>query len=247
MPRSIELHLVRMGLFALSLLALGCNSTGSPQTSAAAVVGYPADTNGASGNSGSAGAQANGSAAGSNASVSNGSAGMNSGSAGSGSGGAGMSAAMAGSSSVAAGTGGGSAGTSGGSAGTHGMAGNGGGAGTSGGAGMSGGGGATFTAVYAILMTNCSGATCHIGGFFPPAGLSFADKMTAYMGLVGTASRNCMGQQRVVAGMPDASVLVQALEHKGGCAPNMPEDKPALSMDDINVIIAWINAGAMND
>jgi hypothetical protein len=105
----------------------------------------------------------------------------------------------------------------------------------------------TFTAVYAILMARCSGATCHVNAFFTGAGLSLANKMTAYTNLVGAASNKCAGQKRVVPADPNASVLVQALERKGGCAPAMPQGGAALSAADLDTILAWIMAGAMND
>jgi hypothetical protein len=97
-------------------------------------------------------------------------------------------------------------------------------------------------------MNNCSGFGCHVnGGFFPAGGLDMSDPMTAYSNLVGAASRNCNGEQRVAPGMPDQSEIVQALEHQNGCAPAMPRGKPMLSMSDINTIIAWIMDGAKND
>jgi hypothetical protein len=154
---------------------------------------------------------------------------------------------------VAAGGTSGNGGASGGNGGNGGsagaaMSGSSAGAAMSGGAaGSSSAGGATFTAVYAILMANCSGPACHVGAFFAGAGLSMPDKMTAYTNLVGAASSKCSGQQRVVAGNANASVLVQSLEHKGGCAPAMPQGRAALSQADIDTIVAWINAGALND
>jgi hypothetical protein len=152
-----------------------------------------------------------------------------------------------------AGTGGasvGAGGTGGTGTGGVGVAGTG-GVGTGGmGVGTGGAGagtGPTFTAVYGIFMKSCAGGTCHIGAFFAGAGLSMTDKMTAYTNLVGTASRQCTGRKRVVAGDATMSVLMQCLEHKGGCAPAMPQRLPALSMADLDTVRAWIMAGAKND
>jgi hypothetical protein len=77
-----------------------------------------------------------------------------------------------------------------------------------------------------------------------------SNKMTAYMNLVGVGSSKCLGQQRVVAGNPDTSVLMLALEHMrtSTCrAPSMPQGQPQLSATDLGTIRAWIVAGAMND
>jgi hypothetical protein len=107
----------------------------------------------------------------------------------------------------------------------------------------------TFTEVYGILMQNCAGAGCHASGF-AAAGLSLANKSTAYASLVGAGSTKCRGQQRVVAGNPDTSVLVHAVEHTtfSSCRPPaMPEGKAALPQSAIDTITTWIADGAPND
>jgi hypothetical protein len=244
----------------LSALGAGCGNSGPSSSLGGTPVGGSGGV-GAAGSSPTSGMQSGQSGTG----VSNppmGSSGMGaSGAAGtsipvmSSNGGVGGSAGLASAGSGGVGSGGHSATTGSGGMGSGGMGsggmgsgGTGSGGNGSGGNGSSSSGGATFTAVYAIVMNNCSGFGCHINaGFLPAAGLDMSDAMTAYMNLVNAASRNCSGQQRVVPGMPDASVLVQALEHKGGCAPDMPRGKPMLSMSDIDTIVAWIKAGAMND
>jgi hypothetical protein len=123
-------------------------------------------------------------------------------------------------------------------------------AGTMGGtAGSASGSAPTFTNVYAILMQNCAGGGCHLSS--PgAAGLLMSDKMTAYTNLVGASSSKCFGQQRVVAGNPDTSVLLLALEHmrSGSCrAPSMPQGRPQLSAADLATIRGWIMGGALND
>jgi hypothetical protein len=108
---------------------------------------------------------------------------------------------------------------------------------------------ATFSDVYAIISQNCGGASCHLSAT-GAAGLSMLDKMTAYTNLVGAASSKCRGQQRVVAGSPDTSVLVHALQHTtfSTCRPpGMPEAKPKLAQSSIDTVRGWISAGAPNN
>lgn len=114
---------------------------------------------------------------------------------------------------------------------------------------MSSGSTVTFTEVYGILMQNCAGAGCHTSGF-AAAGLSMSSKSAAYTNLVSASSTQCRGQQRVVPGNPDTSVLVRALEHTtfSGCRiPAMPEGRAALPQSAIDSITAWIADGAAND
>ena len=157
---------------------------------------------------------------------------------------AGRGAAGSAGASTAGSAGSGAVGMAGGSA--AGMAG-----GSAAGSGGQGGapGEATFTAVYAIFMTNCAGSTCHLSR--AAGGLSMTDKMTAYTNLVGVDSSSCRGEKRVVAGDPDKSELFHTLDRTqiGMCSrtPRMPEGKAKLAQADIDVIKAWIQAGAMND
>jgi hypothetical protein len=158
---------------------------------------------------------------------------------------------------VEAGTGGSSAGAAGTSSGTGtGGAGGAGGAGTggSGGSGAGSGGagsGASFTQVFTLLTTNCAGSACHANAMRPADGLSFSDMATAYANLVNVDAVNCSGEKRVVPGNPDKSELVHSLQHTnvGSCTrtPRMPEGKPQLAQSDIDVVIAWIQAGAPNN
>jgi hypothetical protein len=139
-------------------------------------------------------------------------------------------------------------------AGGMGMAGRGGMGGASGaaGGGMAGaaGGGmpaaATFTQVYAVIMTGCG---CHVSG--TSGNLSMANKMTAYTNLVGVNSMACSGQKRVVANDPTNSVFFHAIDRSmsGSCnVPQMPPGgAPKLAQADIDKVKAWIMAGAMNN
>jgi hypothetical protein len=161
---------------------------------------------------------------------------------------AGAAGATAGSGAAAAGKGG-SGGATSGAGGASGRGGRGG----TGGSGQAGSGasGATFTAVYKIFMTNCSGTGCHVSAT-GAGGLAMPDQMKAYMNLVGVNSMSCTGEKRVVAGDAAKSELVHTLDRTaiGSCGartPKMPDNKPKLAQADIDTITAWVNAGAMND
>jgi hypothetical protein len=172
------------------------------------------------------------------------------------SGAAGTSAGVAGATAGSGGAGGAAAGKGGSGGATSGAGGASGrsGQGGSGGSGQGGSGasGATFTAVYKIFMTNCSGGTCHVSPTGAAGGLSMPDQMKAYMNLVGVNSMSCTGEKRVVAGDAAKSELVHTLDRTtigtcGARTPKMPDNKPKLAQADIDTITAWITAGAMNN
>jgi hypothetical protein len=102
----------------------------------------------------------------------------------------------------------------------------------------------SFANVYAILRASCGGGMsgCHVGN--APAMLAMADVDIAYANLVGAASSKCEGEQRVVPGDPDASVLVGSLEGTLPCVQPMPRGRDPLAPEQIAVIRAWISAGA---
>jgi hypothetical protein len=175
-----------------------------------------------------------------------------------------------------AGTPGGNAGTSGaltsGAAGTTGFAGTSGGAGTSGSAGSSGGpagsGGsmmnagppdagttgmdagatrdasnaevsayaATWTDIYNRMLnnmayaSNCTGGGCHNPG--TQKGLDFSTQAKGYTTVKG----------KLVVGNPGASTIVNQCS-----SGKMPQARPKMPTVDLNVIKAWIMAGALNN
>jgi hypothetical protein len=134
----------------------------------------------------------------------------------------------------------------GGMGGASGAAGGGGMAGAAGGgAGGGAGGAATFTQIYGLIMTGCG---CHVTG--TSGGLSMANKMTAYMNLVGVNSTACSGQKRVVVNDPANSVFFHSVDRTmlGSCnVPQMPSGGNKLAQADIDKVKAWIMAGAMNN
>jgi hypothetical protein len=120
------------------------------------------------------------------------------------------------------------------------------------GAGGSGATATTFTQVYSLFKTSCAGATCHIGATRVGDMLSFADQATAYMRLVSVDAVSCPGIKRVVPGDPDNSELVHTLTHTaaGSCGrstPRMPDNLPMLMQSDIDLVVSWVKAGALDD
>jgi hypothetical protein len=95
---------------------------------------------------------------------------------------------------------------------------------------------ATWTAIYENLLvnqsypSNCTGASCHDPGIEKGIDLS-----TAHMGYTTLL-------HRLTPGSPDSSELVTVLE-----AGSMPEDRPHMTAPNIDLIRAWIRAGALEN
>jgi|GEM_PF-6536903 len=143
-----------------------------------------------------------------------------------------------------AGAGGAADGVSGG-AGGH-TAGAGGAAdGVSGGTGGGTSAAVSFNDLYAgIIATGCS---CHNGG---AGGLDLSTRNLAYASLVSVASSSCFGEQRVVPGNAEASVLFHSLSHTSMVfcdVPTMPRGSAQLSAAQLAQLEAWINNGARDD
>jgi outer membrane protein assembly factor BamB len=117
----------------------------------------------------------------------------------------------------------------------------------------------TWSAVFqeVIVGTGCNGQpACHAseaGG-----GLNLRTKDLAYSSLVGVAAmgmdqgagtQQCVasGLQRVVAGDPDASLLLQKLEHTQTCGGPMPSASETLPAAQLQQVRSWIGNGAPND
>jgi hypothetical protein len=94
----------------------------------------------------------------------------------------------------------------------------------------------TWSAIYQSLLvnqsypSNCTGSSCHDPG--TEKGL---DLSTPHLGYT-TISR------RVVAGSPDSSELVTVLQ-----SGSMPETRPKMDSANIDLIRAWIQAGALEN
>ena len=133
-------------------------------------------------------------------------------------------------------------------AGTSGTAGRSGEAGSSGSsAGRGGGSGApTFTEVYEQLVFGCNG--CHAAGM---GGLRMMTQEEAYMNLVDVTSRSCSGLKRVQPGDPSKSLVYLAITRvgmSGSCkVPSMPPGNIPWLQENVDMVKAWIQAGAKDD
>jgi hypothetical protein len=105
--------------------------------------------------------------------------------------------------------------------------------------------GPNFSEIQANVFTpDCATSGCHAGGN-PAAGLSLAEA-DSYAMLVGIQSGQDAALQRVEAGDPDNSYLVQKLEGTASSGQQMPPGSP-LPQSEIDVIRQWITDGAMDD
>lgn len=108
-----------------------------------------------------------------------------------------------------------------------------------------GGGSGTLTATFSSIQANvftprCTG--CHAGAG-APMGLRL-DEGNSYALLVGVASAEQGSVQRVAAGRPDDSYLIQKLEGRAAVGVRMPFGGPYLDDATIAIIRQWIAAGA---
>jgi len=103
--------------------------------------------------------------------------------------------------------------------------------------------GPNFSEIQAGLFTpDC--ASCH-GGANPSASLNLAAG-SSYANLVGIASTQDAGIQRVNAGNPDMSYLIAKLEGTAATGDVMPPSG-MIAQADIDMVRQWITAGAIDD
>lgn len=116
-----------------------------------------------------------------------------------------------------------------------------------------GGGGNAETTLSAdvqpILTANCALSGCHAGSD-PQQGQNLSAGQT-FSNVVNVASSELPTMDRVEPGQPDNSYLVHKIEgthlQVGGSGDRMPLARSPLSQAEINVIRAWIQAGAMSN
>lgn len=101
---------------------------------------------------------------------------------------------------------------------------------------------ANFDSIQANIFTPIC-AQCHSGAT-APAGLRL-DAANSYTLLVGVASRQQPGLQRVRAGDPTNSYLIQKIEGSAASGERMPAGLPPLQQIEIDAIRAWVAAGAL--
>lgn len=105
----------------------------------------------------------------------------------------------------------------------------------------------TFTEVHErVLQTSCVFSTCHKSGP-SPAGEMTLERDVAHANLVDVPSPVVAGKIRVVAGDPDASYVMEKLTAPMPASGDvMPPDAP-LEAERIELVRAWIEAGAADD
>jgi hypothetical protein len=102
----------------------------------------------------------------------------------------------------------------------------------------------TFSSIQREVLTpRCT--VCHSGAA-APAGLRL-DEGSSYGLLVGVASRESGGTQRVAPGRPNDSYLVHKIEGRAAVGARMPLGGPYLDDATIAVIREWIARGAQNN
>jgi hypothetical protein len=111
--------------------------------------------------------------------------------------------------------------------------------------------GATFTAVYSQIINGppgCNGCHANPGA---AAGLDMGTQASAYASLVGqhvTAAAPCVSQSVLLVDPGNANESLMYLKVTSPpCGGRMPLGGSMLSSDLIQLIEAWIDAGAKND
>ncbi len=101
--------------------------------------------------------------------------------------------------------------------------------------------------VQPIFTGNCALTGCHAGSS-PEEGMSLGEGQT-FSNVVNVAARQLLSMNRVTPNQPDNSYLVHKVQDThmaaGGSGSRMPEGQPPLSQSDIDLIRAWIQAGAL--
>jgi hypothetical protein len=102
-----------------------------------------------------------------------------------------------------------------------------------------------FSAIQANVFTpDCATGGCHSGA--SPAAALNLQAAGSYAMLVGVASTQDAGTQRVNPGNPNLSYLIEKLEGPGATGERMPPGSP-LPQAKIDVIRQWITDGATDD
>jgi hypothetical protein len=98
--------------------------------------------------------------------------------------------------------------------------------------------------VFPIFSSNAC-PICH-DAVTPSAGLDLASAAAAYTSLVNKSTDSCSPNRLYVApGSPDTSYLINKLTDVGICSGvRMPRNRPPLSAAQIDLVRAWIAAGA---
>jgi hypothetical protein len=103
--------------------------------------------------------------------------------------------------------------------------------------------------IQPIFTANCALSGCH-AGTLPQQGQNLSEGV-AYQNIVNVASSERPGMKRVLPFQPDSSYLVHKIQGTqlsvGGSGERMPLGGAALTQSQIDIIRAWILAGAKNN
>ena len=103
--------------------------------------------------------------------------------------------------------------------------------------------------IQPIFSANCALSGCH-AGTSPQQGQNLSEGL-AYQNIVNVPANERTGMMRVVPSLPDSSYLVHKVQGTqatvGGLGGQMPLGGAPLSQSQINLIRAWIAAGAKNN
>ena len=103
--------------------------------------------------------------------------------------------------------------------------------------------------VQPIFTATCAFSGCHVGSD-PQEGQNLSAGQT-FSNVVNVASNELPTMDRVEPGQPDSSYLVHKIQgthlQVGGSGDRMPLARSPLSQAEIDVIRAWIQAGAMSN
>lgn len=101
--------------------------------------------------------------------------------------------------------------------------------------------------VQPIFTGNCAFSGCHAGSN-PEQGMNLGASR-AFGSVVNVAARELPSMNRVTPNQPDNSYLVHKVQDThmdaGGSGNRMPLGRSPLSQSDIDLIRAWIQAGAL--
>jgi hypothetical protein len=105
----------------------------------------------------------------------------------------------------------------------------------------------TFTELHErVLQPSCVFATCHQKGA-SAAGMMPLDRDVAHASLVDAAAVGAPGRIRVIPGDPEQSYVIEKITSPTPTAgEQMPPDAP-LEAERVELIRAWIEAGAADD
>lgn len=112
-----------------------------------------------------------------------------------------------------------------------------------------GDGAVTLEDVEPILTGNCAVSGCHTGAN-PAQGMNLGAGQT-FSNVVNVVSRELPSMNRVTPNQPDNSYLVHKIQGThldvGGSGVRMPLGRSPLSQGQIDLIRAWIEAGAQSN